>query len=182
MTDSHPNEPSPANASPAYSPEHAPSGSKGCLGCLGMIVLLIVLGVMFLPSWHWARSLNPAQRAELSRLIGNFEGVSSSQDIFPSQWAIDWQVHFFLDDANRLKCECAPAYYQNNLRTHVIFTETVDVRYNDSGKPGYIRIARSGQDERWNIYIESSVLKSGNEITSLMLYDRDFGQCNLHRQ
>jgi len=182
MTDSHPNEPSPANASPAYSPEHAPSGSKGCLGCLGMIVLLIVLGVMFLPSWHWARSLNPAQRAELSRLIGNFEGVSSSQDIFPSQWAIDWQVDFFLNDANQLMCKCVPELYQNNLRPTGVLLETVEVQYQDSGKPGYIKIASSRDHERWKIYVESSVLKSGKEITSAMLYDDEFGQCILNRR
>jgi hypothetical protein len=145
-----------------------------------MIVLLVVIGFMFRPAWPWASSLTPAQRAELSRLPGSFEGIPSSENAFASQLAVDWRVRFYLNDANKLKCECAPAFYQRNT-TSVVFTETVNVHYHDSKLPGYIEIANSGQGRRWKIYVESSVLKSGKPITSVMLYDDDFGQCILQR-
>jgi hypothetical protein len=175
-----------SEAPPANSPESAPSGGEGCLGCLGLIVLLIVLlillGVMFRPSGSGASSLNPSQRAELSRLAGIFERRVSPKDLSPTQWGIDWQVHFFLDNANQLKCECAPSYIQNHSTPIPVFIETVDVQYQDSGKPGYTKIASSRNHERWNIYVESAVLKSEKEITTIIIYDDDWGQFILHRR
>jgi hypothetical protein len=184
MTDSHTNEPPLANVPPANSMEPAPSGGKGCLGCLVIIVLLIVLGIMFRPSWirPWASSLNPAQRTELGRLIGKFEGFSYPQDIFSTGRRNNWTARFYTDEANRLKCECALIYIQRDEGGREAFREIVNVQYQDSEKPGYIKIASSDDNEQWKIYVESPVLKSGKEITSIMVCYENFEQCILHRQ
>lgn len=169
---------------PVTPPEPTPLGGKGFLGCLGLAVLLIILGFVFQSSEPKPSSLTPEQREELSRLVGNYEGMSTPQGGIGTQWASGWTARFTLNESNRLKCECVLTLYQKPATADRLCSEIVDVRYQDSEKPGYVQVAAGGSSnkERWSLYVESPVLKSGKEITTVLLHDKEFGDCVLSRQ
>lgn len=158
---------------------------KGGLGCLVVLVVLAALGVVLWSHLNRTKELTPEQRAELTRLIGHFEGASTDSAVtLAPQWEVVWKVDFSINKSNQLVCDCVPVLYQNGSEQHPFFTlESTPVHYDDreSGKTGIVEVASSKQHRGWKIYVEQPALQSGDAIDSILLKSDDFGQCTLHR-